>query len=90
MPKGSGARKSKMLGKAIETDIATIEDKQATNTESGNAVNMELQPNEKMVSLTIKVPASHRQHWQIEAKKQNTNVTRKIIEALTNDFGLPS
>ena len=41
MPKGEGARKSKMLGKAIETDVQSVNDK-AVNTEKGNSTNAEI------------------------------------------------
>ena len=85
MPKGEGARKSRMLGKAIETDVANLE--KAGNAESSNAVI----PAEEdaAVSLTIKVPLSYRQHWQIEAKRRRTSVTRLVVEALTKELGLP-
>lgn len=89
MPKGEGARKSRMLGKAIETDVASLENKKAVNTENGKSVNPDLQPDEPPVSLTIKVPLAYRQHWQIEAKKRSTTVTSLIVEALTGELGLP-
>ena len=87
MPKGEGARKSKLLGKAIETDVASLEDK-VVSTESGKAVTPAPEQ-EPSVSLTIKVPRSYRQHWQIEAKKRDTSVTSLIVEALMEELGLP-
>jgi hypothetical protein len=42
-----------------------------------------------LVSLTIKVPRSLRQHWQIETKKANTTVTSEIIKCLSDKFGKP-
>ena len=104
MPKGDGARKSRMLGKAIETDIANMENQNAVNTENGKNVNTELSKSvgtdsgntvivptedEPAVSLTIKVPLSYRQHWQIEAKKRRTSVTSLVVEALSKELGLP-
>ena len=87
MPKGEGARKSRMLGKAIETDVANLESQNAGNAESSNAVT----PAEEdtAVSLTVKVPLSYRQHWQIEAKRRRTSVTSLVVEALTKELGLP-
>lgn len=91
MPKGQGARQSRMLGKAIETDVASIENIDTVNTESSNAVIPDVQqPEEPSVSLTIKVPLSYRQHWQVEAKRRGTSVTSLIVEALTQELGLPS
>lgn len=87
MPKGQGARSSRMLGKAIETDVASIEEQNSVITESGNAVNNA--EAEVQVSLTIKVPKSYRQHWQVEAKKRGTSVTSTIVTALEKEYGLP-
>ena len=89
MPKGEGARKSKMLGKAIETDIDSLEDRNAVNAESSKSVKPALQQEERSVSLTIKVPLSYRQHWQIEAKRRGTSVTSIVVKALTKELGLP-
>ena len=87
MPKGEGARKSRMLGKAIETDVANLESQNAVNAESSNAVI--LAEEDAAVSLTVKVPLSYRQHWQIEAKRRRTSVTSLVVEALTKELGLP-
>ena len=96
MPKGDGARKSRMLGKAIETDVANMENQNAVNTETSKSVNTDnsnavVPPaeDEPAVSLTIKVPLSYRQHWQIEAKKRRTSVTSLVVEALSKELGLP-
>ena len=96
MPKGDGARKSRMLGKAIETDIANMENSNAVNTENGKTVNTDSSnagniriEEEPAVSLTVKVPLAYRQHWQIEAKKRRTSVTSLVVEALSKELGLP-
>lgn len=88
MPKGGGA-KGAMIGKAISTDFTEMENHKGVITESGNAVNTEIEPQAPPVSLTIKVPLSYRQHWQIEAKRRNTSVTSLIVEALQEKLGLP-
>lgn len=88
MPKGAGA-KGAMIGKAISTDFAGLENRKSVDTENGNAVNTEIQPDIPLVSLTIKVPLAYRQHWQIEAKRRNTSVTSLIVEALREKLGLP-
>ena len=75
-----------MLGKALKTDVADLE-QQAVNTESGKAVKP-APAEEPIVSLTVKAPLSYRQHWQIEAKKCRTSVTRLLVEALTKELGL--
>lgn len=87
MPKGGGA-KSAMIGKAISTDFAGLEDRKAVDTESGNAGDTETDV-APPVSLTIKVPLAYRQHWQIEAKRRNTSVTSLIVQALEEKLGLP-
>ena len=84
MPKGDGAKSSKMLGKAIETDLEAIVKKKVVNTESGNAV---ATAKEEVVNITIKVPRSHRQHWQIEAKRDGETMTSVITKSLTKKFG---
>lgn len=97
MPKGEGARKSSMLGKAVETDVDSLKQEKDRDAESGNAVNPENsnavntapESDDPSVSLTIKVPLSYRQHWQIEAKKRSTSVTKLIVEALGEKLGLP-
>ena len=86
MPKGAGAKSSKMLGKAIETDLDAIVKNKMANTESGKVVNT---AKEEIVNITIKVPRSHRQHWQIEAKRDGETMTSVITKALTKKFGLP-
>jgi hypothetical protein len=45
--------------------------------------------NEPLVSLTIKVKESWRNHWQVEAKRRRTSVTAAIVAALSKEFGLP-
>lgn len=45
--------------------------------------------NDEIVSLTVKVPESWRNYWQIEAKKRRTTMRQAIIDALTKEFGLP-
>ena len=44
---------------------------------------------DKQVSLTIKVPLSHRNHWQAEAKRSGTNITAVITAYLESKYGLP-
>ena len=100
MPVKKGARSSRMLGDALKTDVDTVnaskekantEKSSTVNVEVGKSVNMEVgkSVNANIVSLTIKVPKSYRQHWQIEAKKQDTTVTKLIIEYLGESLGLP-
>jgi hypothetical protein len=96
MPKGAGARSAR-LGKAIETDLASLknqevntESSKTVSTEIGKVVNEEVQQEVLPVSLTIKVPRAYRQHWQIEAKRRNTTVTSLIVEALEEKLGLPN
>jgi hypothetical protein len=58
-------------------------------TESHNYSNTELQDTGKpeMANLTIKVSKARRKHWGVEAKKDNTNLTQVIIEALIAKYG---
>lgn len=42
-----------------------------------------------VVSLTIKVPRSLRQHWSGQAKLNGSSITADIIEALTEKYGKP-
>ena len=60
-----------------------------SNTESHNYSNTELQDTGKpeMANLTIKVSKARRKHWGVEAKKDNTNLTQVIIEALIAKYG---
>ena len=88
MPKGSGA-KGAMAGKAYEIGATNLEEQRKVNTDSGNAVNTDIQLEQAAVSLTIKVPLAYRRHWQIEAKRRNTTVTTLIVEALQEKLGLP-
>lgn len=74
-----------MAGKFTEAMKAVKSAKQqSVKKELQNTVSMEEQ-----VSLTIKVPKSHRQHWQIESKRRETSVTALIVEYLTEELGLP-
>jgi hypothetical protein len=41
----------------------------------------------EMANLTIKVSKARRKHWGLEAKKDNTNLTQVIIEALIAKYG---
>lgn len=58
-------------------------------TESQYYSNTELQDTGKpeMANLTIKVSKARRKHWGVEAKKDNTNLTQVIIEALIAKYG---
>ena len=60
-----------------------------SNTENQNYINAELQNIGKpeMANLTIKVSKARRKHWGVEAKKDNTNLTQVIIEALIAKYG---
>ena len=60
-----------------------------SNTENQNYSNAELQNIGKpeMANLTIKVNKARRKHWGVEAKKDNTNLTQVIIEALIAKYG---
>ena len=44
---------------------------------------------EPEVNLCVEVPRSLRHHWAVEAKKSGITMTSVIIEALTQQFGLP-
>ena len=60
-----------------------------SNTENQKYSNAELQNTGKpeMANLTIKVSKARRKHWGVEAKKDNTNLTQVIIEALIAKYG---
>ena len=60
-----------------------------SNTENQNYSNAEVQNTGKpeMANLTIKVSKAKRKHWGVEAKKDNTNLTQVIIEALIAKYG---
>ena len=73
-------------------DAARASEPEAQNTsiaESQKASNAELQDTGKpeMANLTIKVSKARRKHWGVEAKKDNTNLTQVIIEALIAKYG---
>lgn len=72
----------------IDTDL-----QQAVNTDLQQSVDTNLlksiATDDPLVSLTIKVPKSVRQHWQIETRKANTTVTTEVIEFLSKRFGKP-
>ena len=61
-----------------------------TDAEEQLEVNTVLQEtNDPLVSVTIKVAKSVRQHWQIESRRANTTVTADIIAFLTEKYGKP-
>lgn len=67
-----------------------LESQKTVETESQNAVSTDLQKEQdKLVSLTIKVPEDLRQHWQIEAKRRRVSVTRLIVDYLSRELGTP-
>lgn len=73
-------------------DAARAGEPEVQNTsiaESQNYSNPELQDTGKpeMANLTIKVSKARRKHWGVEAKKDNTNLTQVIIEALIAKYG---
>lgn len=47
------------------------------------------QPDEPMKNLCIKVPESWRRHWAAQAKLTGRTMTDVMVEALTEEFGLP-
>lgn len=70
----------------------TVKNEETVDTDLQQSVNTDgqsLDDVNDLVSLTIKVPRSLRQHWQIETKKANTTVTTEIIKFLTAKFGKP-
>ena len=64
---------------------------QSTNQLSGKPDEQaDRQPDdEKKGNLCVKVPASCRKHWAIQAKIQEVTMTEVMVEALTQTFGLP-
>jgi hypothetical protein len=81
--------KSSFLG-IINTARASEPELQSTgDAVSQNTSNTELQNTGKpeMANLTIKVSKARRKHWGLEAKKDNTNLTQVIIEALIARYG---
>lgn len=114
MPKGSGARSTRsMLGKALDTDIATVATERQQDAEAVQSVEAEpkntakqanrktskqenkqtsLKENpvpEEMVSLSIKVPKSHRKHWLIQIKQDDSTFTKVIADLLAERYGTP-
>lgn len=70
-----------------ETDV---EEQVEVSTELQQSVNTELKEvDDPLVSVTIKVAKSVRQHWQIESRRANTTVTADIIAFLTEKYGKP-
>lgn len=45
---------------------------------------------ENLATLTVKLPAKLRQHWQVEAKKKNKSLSLIIIELLSKELGTPT
>ncbi len=68
------------LQQSVLTDL-----QQSVSTELQQAVKID----DPLVSLTIKVPKSVRQHWQVETRKANTTVTTEVIKFLSDKFGKP-
>jgi hypothetical protein len=44
---------------------------------------------EEFVSLTVKVPGSWRDHWQVEARRRRTSLSALVIQMLVETLGLP-
>lgn len=44
---------------------------------------------DEFVSVTIKVPKSLRQHWQVEAKKRDVTVSKLVVDFLSQTLGTP-
>jgi len=94
MPKGNGANSSKMIAGAIESDVAHVKQVKATKAKAKvvkSALKKAEKPKkvEKVVNITIKVPESHRLHWQLETKKDGMTMTSAITAALTKKYGSP-
>lgn len=81
--------KPSFLGIIDAARSSETEVQNTSNTESQNYSNTELQDTGKpeMANLTIKVSKARRKHWGVEAKKDNTNLTQVIIEALIAKYG---
>jgi hypothetical protein len=84
------------IARSVKNDTVELLDEDlqpAVSTEIQQTVNTDVQQSGKvddpLVSLTIKVPKSVRQHWQIETRKANTTVTTEVIEYLSKRFGTP-
>lgn len=77
-----------MVGKfrAAMNTAKAVKVQQEVNTDIQNAVSTEDDP---LVSLTIKVPLSKRNYWQVEAKRSRMTVTEVIVDALETRFGKP-
>ena len=81
--------KPSFLGIIDAARASEPEVKNTSNTEYQKYSNTELQDTGKpeMANLTIKVSKARRKHWGVEAKKDNTNLTQVIIEALIAKYG---
>jgi len=92
MPKGNGANSSKMIAGAIESDVAHVKQAKATKSKVAKPAPKKAEKPkkvEKVVNITIKVPESHRLHWQLETKKDGMTMTSAITAALTKKYGSP-
>lgn len=82
---------------SVDTENSKVEklaENHAVNIERHKSVNTDLQQvsateKAREVSLTIKVIEPWRRHWSAEAKRQGTNVTTVVVEALKQRFGTP-
>jgi len=81
--------KTSFLGIIDAARASEPEVQNTSNTESQNYSNTESRDTDKpeMANLTIKVSKARRKHWGVEAKKDNTNLTQVIIEALIAKYG---
>jgi NRPS condensation-like uncharacterized protein len=50
----------------------------------------DVEAQEEMVNLCVKVPKRLRSHWAAEAKRNDITMTDVMMEALKAKFGLPS
>lgn len=101
MPVKQGAKGSTVIGSsraALEAGQEVGDDKAALRAREVAAENATLSRSDRrlqqlevdpIVNVTIKVPASLRKHWGLEAKQIDSNVTEQIIECMTKRFGLP-
>lgn len=66
-----------------------LESSKTRKLENNKAVTVEIDKEELLAGISIKVPEKLRRHWVVESKRKGKSMTSVIIEALTKEFGTP-
>jgi hypothetical protein len=87
LPDNQTTRKPESLASDSRLDSQAVKPDNQTTRQPDSQTDKSM--SEPMKNLCVKVPEAWRRHWAAQAKLSGRTMTDVMVEALTQEFGLP-